>query len=179
MSSLLSSPISPASSVSGASIPALGHAFPGVFFFLACSLLWRASATRPRLRLVLASSALLARCPLRRRYASFARGRHDRGCGGRRLAFAFAFAFCAVRYPSTPLFFIARSKMQNAENAREPLRPRTSPSSFMKHSSGEGASICSSQRGLVSVAQHRNAVCLFALRTWQSRRASGCSVTPA
>ena len=72
----------------------------------------------------------------------------------------------------------ARSKMQNAENAREHLRPRTSPSSFMKHSSGEGASICSSQRGLVGVAQHRNAVCLFALRTWQSRRASGCSVTP-
>ena len=28
------------------------------------------------------------------------------------------------------------------------------------------------------MAQHRNAVCLFALRTWQSRRASGCSVTP-
>ena len=76
------------------------------------------------------------------------------------------------------LHYIARSKMQNAENAREPLRPRTSPSSFMKHSSGEGASICSSQRGLVGVAQHRNAVCLFALRTWQSRRASGCSVTP-
>ena len=73
---------------------------------------------------------------------------------------------------------IARSKMQNAENAREHLRPRTSPSSFMKHNSGEGASICSSQRGLVGVAQHRNAVCLFALRTWQSRRASGCSVTP-
>ena len=72
----------------------------------------------------------------------------------------------------------ARSKMQNAENAREHLRPRTSPSSFMKHSSGEGASICSSQRGLVGVAQHRNAACLFALRTWQSRRASGCSVTP-
>ena len=58
------------------------------------------------------------------------------------------------------------------------MRPRTSPSSFMKHSSGEGASICSSQRGLVGVAQHRNAACLFALRTWQSRRASGCSVTP-
>ena len=76
------------------------------------------------------------------------------------------------------LHYIARSKMQNAENAREHLRPRTSPSSFMKHSSGEGASICSSQRGLVGVAQHRNAVCLFALRTWQSRRASGCSVTP-
>ena len=76
------------------------------------------------------------------------------------------------------IHYIARSKMQNAENAREPLRPRTSPSSFMKHSSGEGASICSSQRGLVGVAQHRNAVCLFALRTWQSRRASGCSVTP-
>ena len=78
----------------------------------------------------------------------------------------------------TGVTHIARSKMQNAENAREHLRPRTSPSSFMKHSSGEGASICSSQRGLVGVAQHRNAVCLFALRTWQSRRASGCSVTP-
>ena len=76
------------------------------------------------------------------------------------------------------LHYIARSKMQNAENAREHLRPRTSPSSFMKHSSGEGASICSLQRGLVGVTQHRNAVCLFALRTWQSRRASGCSVTP-
>ena len=36
---------------------------------------------------MLASSALLARCPLRRRYASFARGRHDRGCGGRHGAF--------------------------------------------------------------------------------------------
>ena len=69
--------------------------------------------------------------------------------------------------------------MQNAENAREHLRPRTSPSSFRKHSPGEGASICSSQRGLVGVAQHRNAVCLFALpSTWQSRRASGCSVSP-
>ena len=33
-------------------------------------------------------------------------------------------------------------------------------------------------KGVVGVAQHRNAVCLFALRTWQSRRASGCSVTP-
>ena len=89
-----------------------------------------------------------------------------------------SFAFCIFWRSILALHDFARSKMQNAENAREHLRPRTSPSSFMKHSSGEGASICSSQRGLVGVAQHRNAVCLFALRTWQSRRASGCSVTP-
>ena len=64
---------------------------------------------------MLASSALLARCPLRRRYASFARGRHDRGCGGRRLAFAFAFAFCAVRYPSTPVLLLPCGVMRIEE----------------------------------------------------------------